>query len=489
MADTTLALDDEWYRWRVQRHHQYAELAGLQDSSRLGYIHGPEIQLDEDALVDRWRKAAHHEERRRDAINHVYIHVPFCKSICSFCNYERLRPSSSDLLKQFADRVFRSLHKIGPAVEPMTWHTLYMGGGTPSTLPPKLLDQVLTAVDDTLRWHPKNTRSFEFDPAVFNEAKLDVLVKHNFTHFTFGVQTLTAAINQDHNRGPQSEDMVARRFQEIHDRGITNISCDFLLGLKGTTPEQIVGEVERVLTYRPKWVDLFFLTPTREYIDSHFDGRWEDFWTHIKPFHEQAPDLIRAMGRRHRYRVRRGHGHNIVLYREGSLEEKHKQTGIFAYTQLVDQQRRPLHLLGLGTSARSLIFGQAKIECRDPVELGDPTGDHYYVGHEWGMEGEVRQFLAHVLRENDVVDRAVFRRIFGLDIVDAIPMAIAAWQREGKVTVTDEALTLKREERRARMMTLLWLLPDVWLDYEVKRSLRNLLSQRRGKEDNAQAAK
>lgn len=482
-----LPLDPEWMTWRAALHEQYAELAGLQDSSRLGYLHGPEILWKESDVVERWQRAAHHADRRRDAINHVYIHVPFCKSICSFCNYERLRPSRPELLTEFTDRVIRSVEAIGPVVQPMTWHTLYFGGGTPSTLPPRLLKRILTSVDATLRWHPQSTRSFEFDPAVFNDERLDVLCEHGFTHFSFGVQTLTPEINVSHNRGAQGEDVVAKRFEAFHARDITNISCDFLLGLKGTTPEQIVGEVERVLKYRPRWVDLFFLTPTREYIDSHFGGDWEAFWTHIKPFHELAPKLLADMAANHRYTVRRGHGHNIVLYRRTSLEEADRQEGMFAYTQLVDQQNRPLHLLGLGTSARSWIFGQAKLECRDPAEHGDPQGDHYYVGHEWGMEGEVRQFLVHVLRENDKLDRALFQRIFGLDITEAIPMAISAWARLDKVRLTDEFMLLRREERRDRMRTLLWLVPDVWVEHEVKRYERNLRDQHKASEHAAAA--
>lgn len=489
MSFQPLTIDSDWARYRTEYHRRYETLAGLQDASRLGYVHGPETVLSEDDIVERWRRAAGNKDRRRDAVNHVYIHVPFCKSICSFCNYERLRPSDPKLLHEFTDRILTSLSRIGPAVAPMTWHTLYMGGGTPSTLPPKQLDRILSEVDRSLRWHPQNTRSFEFDPAVFNEAKLDVLVDHGFTHFTFGVQTLTASINQDHNRGAQSADMVSKRFDEIHARGITNISCDFLMGLKGTTPEQIVSEVERVLAHRPRWVDMFFLTPTPEYIESHFEGSYEAFWTHIKPFHDRIPAMVREMAAKHRYAVRRGHGHNIVVYRRTSLEEAHKQEGIFAYTQLVDQQRRPLHLLGLGTSARSMIFGQAQIECRDPSELGNREGDHYYVGHEWGMEGEVRQFLVHVLRENDEIDRAMFRRIFGLDITEAIPLPLSVWASQGKLAVDDDKIQLKREARRDRMRTLLWLLPDIWLDHEVRRHERNLRRQQKSTESEPIAAK
>lgn len=479
---TPLPLDEAWLAERRNLHLRYEELVGLNDSSRLGYLHGQAHEWSEEEIVEKWKQAAEATDRRRDAVNHVYIHVPFCKSICNFCNYERLRPSSPQLIEDYAERIFQSLHAIGPVVEPMKWHTLYMGGGTASVLPPKLMNKILTAVDDTLQWHPNSTRFFEFDPAVFNQDKLDVLVNHGFEHFSFGVQTLNADINAAHNRGPQSRDIVFRRFEELRAAGIFNISCDFLLGLKGTTPEGIVSEIEEVLALGPRWVDLYYLTPTADYVNTHFGGDYENFWAHIKPFHDLIPQLVREAGAKHAFRVRRGHGHNIILYRQMGPHErnKHKRGGIFSYTQLVDQQRRPLHLLGLGTSARSLIFGQAEIECRPPEERGDaPDAPHYYYGHEYGMEGEVRLFLAHVLRDNDVIDREMFQRIFGMDITEAIPTALSVWASQGLVTLTPTEMVLAKEERRQRVRTLLWAVPDEQLTYEVVRYEKNIEAQKK----------
>ncbi len=475
-----LPLDEDWLEMRRDLHRRYEELAGLNDGSRLGFLNGERNQWSEEQVVEVWRKAAHASDRRRDAINHVYIHVPFCKSICNFCNYERLRPSDPKLIEQYTSRVFRSLHAIGPVVKPLKWHTLYMGGGTASILPAPMLEKILTGVEDTLRWHPNSTRFFEFDPAVFNQRKLDVLLKHGFEHFSFGVQTLDASVNAAHNRGPQSRDIVTRRFKELRAGGIFNISCDFLLGLKGTTPDQIVNEIEEVLNLGPRWIDLYYLTPTQDYVNSHFAGNYEAFWTHIKPFHEQIPDLVRAAAKRAGFRVRRGHGHNIILYRQmGPHERSSKRRGVFSYTQLVDQQRRPLHLLGLGTSARSLIFGQAAIECRNPEEKGDSDGDHFYLGHAYGMEGEVRLFLAHMLRDNDVIDRKMFQKIFGADITEIKPLMSSVWTKLGVLSLTDDEIRLKREERRERMRSLLWAVPDEVLEYEVARYEKNIAAQRR----------
>lgn len=489
-AFTPLPLDQEWLAYRKKMHEDYEELVGLNDSSRLGYLHGKALEMSEADIVDRWEEAAHAADRRRDAVNHVYIHVPFCKSICNFCNYERLRPSSKELLEQFSERVFRSLHAIGPVVKPLKWHTLYMGGGTASVLPAPMLKKILTGVDETLRWHPNSTRFFEFDPAVFNQDKLDVLLEHGFEHFSFGVQTLDSSVNAGHNRGPQGFELVQRRFEELRAGGIFNISCDFLLGLKGTTPEGIVEEIEKVLQLGPRWIDLYYLTPTADYVKTHFGGNYEAFWAHVKQFHERIPALVREAAKRNAFRVRRGHGHNIIMYRQMGPHERNKtkRGGIFSYTQLVDQQRRPLHLLGLGTSARSLIFGQSAIECRPPEEWpggGDPDGDHWYYGHNYGMEGEVRLFLSHILRDNDIIDRAMFQRIFGMDITEAIPTALSVWDSQGLVTFTDEEVKLAREERRQRVRTLLWAVPDEPLQYEVERYRKNIEAQAKKKESDA----
>jgi len=480
-------LDPKWIEWRLDLHRRYEEHAGLNDSSRLGYMHSAPSTWTEADIVEKWRVAAAAADRRKDAINHVYIHVPFCKSICHFCNYDRLRPSSSDLLDQYTERVFRSLNAFGPVVQPLRWHTLYFGGGTSSVLPAPMLKKILTAIDSNLRWHPNSTRYFEFDPWVFNADKLDVLIQHGFEHFSFGVQTLNVAVNQAHNRGPQGKDIVIRRFAELRAAGIYNVSCDFLLGLDGTTPEGILAEIEEVLELQPRWIDLYFLTPTQDYVNSHFGGSYEKFWAHIKPFHEVMPKLAAEAAQRHGFRVRRGHGHNIILFRQMGPHErqKHKQGGIFSYTQLVDQQRRPLHLLGLGTSARSLIFGQAQIECRNPDERGDPTGDHYYTGQEIGMEGEVRIFLVHVLRDADVVDLEMFQRCFGMDIREAIPQALSVWESKGLVTFTDKEMRLQKEERRERVRTLLWAVPDARIEYEVLRHEENERAMAKTKEHKA----
>ena len=139
----------------------------------------------------------------------------------------------------------------------------------------------------------------EFDPAVMNRERLDVLAAHRFDQLSFGIETLDPEINARHNRGRQGIELIERSFADLKAVGMDDVACDFLLGLEGTTPAGMLGEMETVLRrFQPNWVDIFMLTPTNAYLDSHFGGSWDAFWAHIRPFEETIPPALPALAAR-----------------------------------------------------------------------------------------------------------------------------------------------------------------------------------------------
>lgn len=412
-----------------------------------------------------WERAARHVAER-EPLNCVYIHVPFCKSICHFCNYDRLQPSSPHLLETWLARVLRSLDVMGPALQPLTFHALYIGGGTPSVLPARMLRTLLEALDKTLRWDPESSRKMEFDPAVMNRERLDVLAAHRFHQLSFGLETLDPEVNIRHNRGRQSIETIERCFTEMRAVGIDDVACDFLLGLEGTTPEGMLVEMETVLQrFQPAWLDIFMLTPTETYVDTHFGGSWEAFWTHLRPFESLIPAALPELAARTGYRVRMGQGHHLMLSRDRNGATGAK--GRYSYTALTTECRRPLNVLGLGRSARSVIFGTAAFASRDPEDNPAKAGPADYAGNAIDMRDEARTFLSHYLRDRDTVDRAEFRAIFGADIAELLPRAVAAWASEGTARLEDDVLRFVPQERRERIRTLLWLVPQEAIEFDL----------------------
>jgi coproporphyrinogen III oxidase-like Fe-S oxidoreductase len=466
----TSRLSDGWIAAREALHTRYGELASLDDTLRLAYVNGPPRTFTNAEARDLWKDALARPVTTTPTRNQVYVHVPFCKSLCTFCNYERLKPSAPELLEAWLARVLGSLEVIAPVVRSLRFDSLYLGGGTPSVLTPDLFERLLSALGSALDWHPDASRHVEFDPQVMSREKLDVLVRHGFSRFSFGIESLDPAITRAHERGSQTRETIAKRFHELAEAGIDEVACDFLAGLAGTTPGILLGEIEEVVrTHRPSRIDVYMLTPTASYVKSAFGGDEKAFWAHQAPFEAALPAGLGEIAARTGYQLHGGSAHHAVLERPSDEPSSSRIRSSRAYAPTVDQARAPVHLLGFGPSARSQIFGYAAFTARDPAHDRGSAEEAYFEGHRIDLASECRSLLVHLLRESDVVERARFRETLGVDPCDVFPAAVAMWERLGVARTTSTALTFAPQERRDRTRALLWLVPEAALEHEIAR--------------------
>ncbi len=75
-------LSETWLRGREALHARYAEVETLDDASRLAYVHGPTRRFTNEAARDLWKDALARPVTSARTRNQVYVHVPFCKSLC-----------------------------------------------------------------------------------------------------------------------------------------------------------------------------------------------------------------------------------------------------------------------------------------------------------------------------------------------------------------------------------------------------------------------
>lgn len=469
-----LAPHPRWLAARQALHRAFLADCAPPDASWLAWLGRPTESFDLDQVGAMWRQAARPPGTVRP-INHLYVHVPFCKSICTFCNYERLRPRSPGLLAAWEARLVHAVETLSPSLAGVTFSTMYFGGGTPSVLPADQLRRVVRVLEANLDLRDARSRYFELDPAMMSEGRVQALVELGFLHLSFGVQTLDEAVNRAHDRGSQDRRVVGERFAQLRAAGIHDVSCDFLLGLAGTTVDQLLAELDETLsTWQPVWVDVFQLVPTRRYLDLHFGGDRAAFDAHMAPFLARGPQGVRDLAHKHGYRLNDGHGHAISLYKHQERPTVDPATGLMmpagptAYSQQSCEQDAPLHLLGLGTSARSQLFGRAWLQYRDPGEDIEAPGPARFEGSAVELRDEGLMWLAHDLRDRDNVDRAVFAGVFGQDVQELFPAAVAAWRALGLVAREDPAvLSLRPMERMERIEALCWLVPEERLEWEL----------------------
>lgn len=412
------------------------------------------LQLTPEELAEGWRGAVH--DAPPNAAWNMYVHVPFCKSICTFCNYKRLRVSSREALDQYASFIAREAQAFAGALEGVTFGALYVGGGTPSVLAPDQLDRMLAGIHDAFDFHPRAQKNFEYDPMVMTAERFAVIERFGFTRYSFGIQSVDVEVNNLHNRGPQGRAHVSKQFELLSRHGAESVNVDFLLGLDGTTWKQILDEIEETLrTHRPDEVTVYFVTPTPAYLKARFEGRIERFAEHMAPFELHAPDALRTIADQHDYEITTTGRHVVVMrnLRRSGGEARSVQD----YCDIPSQIHRPLYLLGLGDSARSRIFGRMRYRAEhDDEDLKRQSPR--YVGTAVDLRDEMFAYLVLTWRDGAFVSRPRFLQTFGVDVVHAYPDAIAKLRELGAVTVDEERVTLATQGARARLRDTLFFL-------------------------------
>jgi len=185
----------------------------------------------------------------------LYIHVPFCRSKCPYCDFYSLANTSlmSDWLNALVSEM--ALYKgCFPAFD-----TLYLGGGTPSFLPGLRLEALVTRVRDHFAFTPDTEMSIETNPKDLTAEKIALLKALGFNRVNVGVQSFhdkeLSFLGRQHNAG----DAIAA-VSRLRDAGFDNVGLDLIYGLPGQDMGRWFHTLETALSFEPEHLSCYQLT-------------------------------------------------------------------------------------------------------------------------------------------------------------------------------------------------------------------------------------
>ncbi|OGC05217.1 hypothetical protein A2276_04690 [candidate division WOR-1 bacterium RIFOXYA12_FULL_43_27] len=192
-------------------------------------------------------------------IEHLYIHIPFCKKKCPYCNFLSYE-GREDQLDAYANYLSNTLttYMYGqvndlPLQLPLT--TIYFGGGTPSLLTPKQLEKILCGqVYDP----PLPEISLEANPATADYVKLKGFREAGVNRLSIGAQSFNDRHLKTLGRIHSSED-VYRIFDDARRAGFDNIGIDIMYALPGQTFDEFKEDINAVLKLNPEHISLYNL--------------------------------------------------------------------------------------------------------------------------------------------------------------------------------------------------------------------------------------
>jgi oxygen-independent coproporphyrinogen-3 oxidase len=197
--------------------------------------------------------------RRADPARPVslYLHVPFCRQVCSYCGCNMKLAASYAPVAAYVEALHAEIELVA-ALLPRGMKVVHLawGGGTPTALAP----DDLAALMDRLRRHftflPEAELSIESDPRTLTPGMAARIGALGFTRASFGVQEFDPKVQQAINR-IQPPDMVARAVDGLREAGVARINFDLIYGLPHQTEETLLATIGTAAAMRPDRVALF----------------------------------------------------------------------------------------------------------------------------------------------------------------------------------------------------------------------------------------
>ncbi|WP_316015027.1 oxygen-independent coproporphyrinogen III oxidase [Roseobacter sp. HKCCA0434] len=187
----------------------------------------------------------------------LYVHIPFCRRLCWFCACRTQGTRTDAPLEDYFDTLEAEIALVADKLpQDVTVSRLHLGGGTPTLLPPALLDRLFTMLDARLPRAVGAETAVEVDPTELDDARLDVLAARGMTRASLGVQDFNPAVQAAIGR-PQGIDCTRSAIDGLRARGVAGINLDLLYGLPHQTVATLDATLETVLALAPDRLALY----------------------------------------------------------------------------------------------------------------------------------------------------------------------------------------------------------------------------------------
>ena len=187
----------------------------------------------------------------------IYIHIPFCKSICNYCDFYSVIDEGNH--KRFINVVIKEAKLRKDYLSGESISTIYFGGGTPSVLRLNELNNILVSIYELFDVEKDCEITIELNPDDVNFGWLSGLRKAGFNRLSYGIQSWNDNILKMLNRRHNSA-QAAKAIEDSERAGFENISVDLIYGIPGYGSENWERDLNITLRYNIKHLSAYHLT-------------------------------------------------------------------------------------------------------------------------------------------------------------------------------------------------------------------------------------
>lgn len=329
---------------------------------------------------------------RVDALG-IYVHVPFCQSICNYCNFNR--GLYDEALKiRYVEALVRHIAGTDAPTAPsgasrMT-DTIYFGGGTPSLLDPAEVLSIVRMIRDRFAVASDSEITLETNPETVDREKLERFRETGINRLSFGVQSFQDAELRRLGRRHSSA-RAQHVVREARAAGFDNVSLDLMMWLPGQSVEGWLTSVDALIAAAPDHASLYLLElyPNAPLKEEMARGGWS-----LAPDEDAAEMYVRAM-------------------------ERLEAAGLMQYeiSNVARNGRTSRHNLKYWTDGEWLAFGCGAHGTKNGVRWKNVSGTEDYVNRV--TNGESPESERRVLTREEHLEEALFTGLRLTEGIDA----------------------------------------------------------------------
>lgn len=322
---------------------------------------------------------------KKTDIKHLYLHVPFCKSICGYCDFCHLVYQKT-LVRKWLDELKKEIEAKNMATD---LQTIYIGGGTPSSLHYSEAEELLKLLKPYSREAVEYT--VEVNPESISKELILLFRSYGVNRISIGIQSANDAelklLRRNHDF-----DLAKQAVRTIKENGITNISADLMYSLPHQKIDDFKRSIKAVSELGIPHISLYSLTiePGTYFAHKGFKPLDEDMEADM---YEMADELLKGLGFNH---------YEIANYAKDGYESKHN-IGYWEYDDFYG--------IGMGASGK-----EGNIRYDNTRNMADYLDGRYrseiiHLNREDAMFENVMMSL----RMSRGLDLKQFRKRYGLD--------------------------------------------------------------------------
>ncbi len=359
----------------------------------------------------------------------IYIHIPFCKQACHYCNFhfstqtEGIQPFVKALLKEI-ELTSVSMQNAEPI------STIYFGGGTPSLLAEKDIDLILNCISKRFEMASAIEITLEANPDDVSNDILSAWLSSGINRLSLGVQSFVskelAWMNRAHNAAQSLESI-----ENILSAGFDNFSVDLIFGSPLLTDEDLVNNINRLTSYNIPHLSCYALTIEPNTALHHFVHKQKSAPTDSE---KQARQFLLTMDLLHDAGYEQ---YEISNYAKPSKRSQHNSS----YWE-------GAAYFGLGPSAHS-FDGKNK-------RRWNVSNNQTYIKslneNKIPFEEEIltttqqaNEYIMTALRKCEGISLSIFETRFGNERLNALKGAIGQHLKNGKLIEFNNNIMLTRE--------------------------------------------